>query len=133
MDELRASMDDLARRLRPHYARFLAGRDEQCVLTAHSHQAWPDASRAGQIACWDDAARYIDDKWGKVFEEVVPEFQLQVAMRLGSKRPSDLALAPNTHELVYRLASCFPADAKVVTTGASLKRCARRSAPTSPW
>ncbi|MCB9650106.1 MAG: aminotransferase class V-fold PLP-dependent enzyme [Deltaproteobacteria bacterium] len=116
MDELRASVDDLARRLRPHYARFLAGRDEQCVLTAHSHQAWPDASRAGQIACWDDAARYIDDKWGKVFEEVVPEFQLQVAMRLGSKRPSDLALAPNTHELVYRLASCFPADAKVVTT-----------------
>jgi kynureninase len=116
MHQLRASVDDLARRIRPHYARFLAGRDEQCLLTAHSHQAWPDASRAGQLACWDDAARYVDEKWGKVFEELIPEFQLQVAMRLGSTRPADLALAPNTHELVYRLASCFPADAKVVTT-----------------
>ena len=116
MQQLRASIDDLARRIRPHYARFLAGRDEQCLLTAHSHQAWPDASRAGQLACWDDAARYVDDKWGRVFEEVLPEFQLQVAMRMGSSRPGDLALAPNTHELVYRLASCFGADAKVVTT-----------------
>jgi len=109
-------VDDLARRIRPHYARFLSTREEQCVLTAHSHQAWPDISREGHLACWDDAAELIDAKWGKVFSEILPDFQKHVAARLGTTRFDDLAVAPNTHELVYRLASCFGADAHVLTT-----------------
>lgn len=116
MSDPRAEVDDLAQRIRTHYSRFLTGRSEQCLLTGHSHQAWPDISREGQLACWDDAASLADEKWGKIFGEILPEFQALVAGRLGSERPGDLALAPNTHELVYRLASCFPAQAKVVTT-----------------
>lgn len=116
MSDPAATLDDLARRLRPHYARFLAGRDEQCLLTAHSHQAWPDISREGHLECWDDAAARIDGKWTKVFTQILPDFQRHVAERLGSGRDHDLAIAPNSHELAYRLASCFPADAPVVTT-----------------
>ncbi len=116
MSDLREEVDDLAQRIRTHYGRFLTGRAEQSLLTAHSHQAWPDISREGQLACWDDAAALSDEKWGKVFGEILPEFQGLVAGRLGSDRPADLALAPNTHELVYRFASCFRADAKVLTT-----------------
>lgn len=110
------TIDDLARRLRPHYARFLSGRDEQCLLTAHSHQAWPDISREGHLMCWDDAAERIDGKWTKVFTQILPAFQRHVAERLGTPRDHDLAIAPNTHELVYRLASCFDPRAPVVTT-----------------
>lgn len=116
MSDAGAELDDLARRIRPHYGRFLSGRDEQCLLTAHSHQAWPDISREGQLACWDDAAELVDGKWGRVFGEVLPDFQKHVAARLGTTRFEDLSLAPNTHELVYRLASCFAPDAKVLTT-----------------
>lgn len=125
------ALDDGARRLRPFYSHFLDPLGSQVLLTAHSHQAWPNASLDGQIAAWRDAAQLIDRKWDRVLGEVLPEFQAHVARRIGSSRPGDLALAPNTHELVTRLASCFSADAAVVTTDAefhSLRRQLRRLA-----
>lgn len=85
-------------------------------MTGHSHQAWPDASREGQIAAWDDAARLVDKKWDRVFGEIIPELQSYIAARLGTKRAGDLALAPNTHELVFRLASCFPPRSTILST-----------------
>ncbi len=121
----RAAIDALAARVRPHYARFLEGREE-ILLTAHSHQAWPDASRDGQLAAWDDAARHVDGKWGTVFETVLPEFRRHVAKRLGTERAGDIALAPNTHELVYRLSTCFPRDGTVVTTDSEFHSLARQ-------
>jgi kynureninase len=113
---LEARIDARAERLRPHYARFLSGKRDQVLLTAHSHQAWPDVSRDAHLEAWDDAARLVDTKWSHIFGEVLPEFASRTAARLGSARPDDLAVAPNTHELVYRLLSCFPTDARVVTT-----------------
>jgi len=130
MSALKERVDALSRRLRPHYARFTEGAGNTVLMTAHSHQAWPDVSRAAHLRAWDDAARWADAKWTHVFEEVLPEFQRRVVARLGSARAHDLALAPNTHELVYRLLSCFPEDARVVTTGAefhSLRRQLTRS------
>lgn len=125
------AIDRLAHELRPHYARFLEPREGEVLLTGHSHQAWPEAGRAGQLEAWDDAARFIDSKWERVFGEILPELQTRLATRLGSTRPGDLALAPNTHELVYRLLSCFPTNARVLTTDSefhSLDRQLRRSA-----
>ena len=111
-----STLDALAVRLRPFYRSFLEDKSNASVLTGHSHQAWPDASRIGQLACWDDAARLIDGKWEHIFSAVLPEFASGVCNRVGSSRPTDLALAPNTHELVYRLASCFPSSGCVVTS-----------------
>jgi kynureninase len=123
-----AEIDALAARLRPHYTRFLAPLGDDILLTAHSHQAWPDVSREGHMAAWDDAARLIDDKWSRVLGDILPGFQERVAARLGSSRPRDLAIAPNTHELVYRLASCFAPDSVVLTTDAEFHSMHRQLA-----
>ena len=123
-------IDKLASILRPHYGHFLAHREGESLLTGHSHQAWPDVAREAQLAVWDDAARLVDGKWDVVFSEVLPELQRRIAERLGTARSHDLAIAPNTHELVYRLLSCFPPDARILTTDAefhSLSRQLRRS------
>jgi len=109
-------IDALADHLRPHYARFLSSLNGDILMTAHSHQAWPDISRDAQIKAWDDAATLIDGKWEKINSEIIPKFQKHVADRVGSQRPSDLAIAGNTHELVYRLLSCFGPKPKVLTS-----------------
>ena len=126
-----AALDAFAARLRPHYSRFLDLLGEDVLMTAHSHQAWPDVSREGHLAAWDDAADLVDNKWTKIFNSVLPEFQRRIANRLGSSRPLDIAVAPNTHDLVYRLASCFALDSRIVTTDAefhSLRRQLTRMA-----
>ena len=49
------SVSDLAREpnaLAPHYSRFRVS--ERLLLTGHSHQAWPDRAREGQIRAFDD-------------------------------------------------------------------------------
>jgi kynureninase len=120
-----ATIDALAARLRPHYSRFLGGLNGDILMTAHSHQAWPDVSRAAQLQAWDDAASLVDQKWAKVFSEIIPKFQNHVAHRIGSHRPSDIAIAGSTHELVNRLLSCFPLQSKILTSTAefhSLRR-----------
>jgi selenocysteine lyase/cysteine desulfurase len=110
------SINELAGRLRPHYSRFLEPLGDRVLLTGHSHQAWPNVSRDGQMAAWDDAARLLDHKWDRVFGELIPELQSRIAARLGTTRAADIAFAPNTHELVYRLSSCFPAKSAIVST-----------------
>lgn len=110
------AIDALAERLRPHYRHFLGGKEGLILLTAHSHQAWPDVCRAAQLEAFDDAAALVDEKWSRVFGQVLPEFSRLVTARLGSSRSGDLALGPNTHELGYRLHSCFPGAKAVVTT-----------------
>ncbi|MBI4817714.1 MAG: hypothetical protein HY791_15740 [Deltaproteobacteria bacterium] len=107
-------IDALAIPLRAHYRRFLDRPD--VLMTGHSHQAWPDVSREAQLSAWDDAARLVDEKWGRIFGELVPEFQRGVAKRIGSTRASDIAFAGNTHELVTRLLSCFGPRPAVLTT-----------------
>ena len=56
---LGATPSSLAR----HYARFRVA--ERLRLTGHSHQAWPDVAREGQIEAWDDAAERADEKWAR--------------------------------------------------------------------
>lgn len=98
-----SSADDLARRLRPHYSDFL--RDHELLLTGHSHQAWPNVARRGQLEAYEDAAHYIDDKWGRAAAKA-DRVRQGVAVRVGAN-PSDVALAPNTHELTARFLSCL--------------------------
>lgn len=91
--------------LRPHYSAFLGG-VSRILLTGHSHQAWPDVAREGVIACWDDAARHVDDKWEQAFA-MAERVRRGVACRIGAA-PGEVALGANTHELVARFLSALP-------------------------
>jgi kynureninase len=125
-----SEIDALATRLRPHYSRFLDAVEArgEVLLTGHSHQAWPDVAREAQLEAWDDAARLIDDKWDRVFGELIPELQGHIAKRIGSSRPGDIAIGQNTHELVYRLSTCFPHSGPIVTTDSEFHSLRRQLA-----
>lgn len=57
----------LAHKLIPHYSRFNVG--DRLLFTGHSHQAWPDVAREGQIEYFDVCARDVDNKWDVAFEK----------------------------------------------------------------
>ena len=90
------------------FSRSIGAAPGRLHLAAHSHHLWPDASFDGQLACWDDAARLADRKWGRVMGEVWPEAQARVAAELGGGAPGTIVFAGNTHDLLIRLASACP-------------------------
>lgn len=100
------------------YSRFLDANPGVLHFAAHSHYYWPDVSREAHLQYWDDSARLVDRKWEYLLEQVIPEAQQHVADRLQTAQPRQVVFAPNTHELVYRLLSCFPDrhPLKVLTT-----------------
>ena len=72
-----------------------------------------------------------DLKWEKVFGEIVPAVQAQIARLLNLGDLASLAFGPNTHGFLLRLLSCLPTDRplKVLTTDSefhSLTRQVRR-------
>lgn len=76
-------------------------------MACHSHHYWPDVTLDAVQQYWRDAALLADDKWGPIFEQKIPAWQAAVARTLNLPDPDRIALAPNTHELVYRLISAF--------------------------
>jgi len=100
--------------LAPRYGAFRVA--ERLLLTGHSHQAWPDCSRDGQMAAWQDAAELVDDKWDRAFamaDRVRRGFSLLLEDPEG-----EYALAPSTHDLLIRFLSALPLRARprLVTT-----------------
>jgi len=91
------------------FTRSLGGDPGRLHFAAHSHHLWPDASFAGQVAAWNDAARLADRKWDKVMGEVWPEAQAHVADELGSADASAVVFASNTHDFLVRLITAAPA------------------------
>lgn len=102
--------------LAPHYSQFRV--TERCLLTGHSHQAWPDHGFDGQRRAWQDAAHHVDEKWGPAFEQA--ELVRAGFRRLLGDDPEygAMALGQNTHELLIRFLSALPLRDKghVVTT-----------------
>ncbi len=99
--------------LKDHFSRFLGSNPDRLHFAAHSHHPWPDATREAQIEAWDTAARLIDDKWDYVLGPLLEEVRRHVAGHLNLADPATLVFAPNTHELLKRLLSCFPAGHRV--------------------
>ncbi|MGZ3690543.1 MAG: aminotransferase class V-fold PLP-dependent enzyme [Pseudobdellovibrio sp.] len=85
---------------------------------AHSHHYWPDVTREAMAQYWDDSARLVDDKWNYFFSNKVPQTQMRIAEVLNLSHPRQIVFAPNTHEFVVRLLSCFKVgqDLNVLTT-----------------
>lgn len=78
-----------------------------------------------------DAAAHVDDKWEKVVHPLIEEVADGIARRFGYAEGEAIAFGQNTHELVFRLLSCWPFDERtriLTTTGEfhSLDRQLRR-------
>lgn len=100
------------------YSRFLSANSDKQHYACHSHYFWPDCTRDATLDYWDDSATYVDHKWGFFFETLVPELQQRISSLLNTGEPSQIVFAPNTHELLYRIMSCFDMSKpfKVVST-----------------
>ncbi|HEY7006306.1 MAG TPA: class V aminotransferase [Sphingomicrobium sp.] len=94
---------------KPLFLRSLSADPDRLHFAAHSHHLWPDASFAGQVAAWNDAARLADRKWDKIMGEVWPEAQAHVARELGNGAPSAIVFSSNTHDFLIRLITAAPA------------------------
>ena len=100
------------------YQGFLQANPGIQHFACHSHHYWPDVTRDAMLAYWDDSARLVDDKWELVFGEKMPAVQRHIARILRLPEPGQIVFAPNTHEFVMRLLSCFQPGQplRVVTT-----------------
>lgn len=96
-----------------HYSLFLKANDGIQHYLSHGHHYWPDVTRDAMIEYWDDSAKYVDNKWNHFFEIKIPETQKFIADILKLTQPSQIVFAPNTHEFVYRLISCFDSKKKI--------------------
>jgi len=99
LDDLRRTPNSLA----SDYSAFRVA--DRLLLTGHSHQAWPDVAREGQIEAFEDAALCVDEKWDRAFakaERVRDGFR-----RLLGDPGAEIALAQNTQELVTRFLSAL--------------------------
>src|SRR5258708_9370088 len=110
--------------LAPDYTRFRVA--ERLLLTGHSHQAWPDCALEGQLQAFDDAARFVDDKWEHAFAKA--ERVRRGFAALLDDRDGDYALGASTHDLVVRLLSALPLRSRprIVTTDAEFHTLRRQ-------
>lgn len=93
---------------------------------AHSHHLRPDIVLDAQIECAEDAFRLADNKWDRIFGEIIPVAQRHVADILNVDNPANIAFATNTHEFVLRLLSCFSGKIRILTTDSEFHSAARQ-------
>ncbi len=89
------------------FQHFLRANKGTQHFACHSHHYWPDVTREATLAYWDDSARLVDQKWSYIFGTKIPHTQQLIADILNLPLPEQIVFAPNTHELVMRLLSCF--------------------------
>jgi kynureninase len=99
LDDLRRTPNALA----SDYSSFRVA--DRLLLTGHSHQAWPDAAREGQLEAFEDAALHVDEKWDRAFAKA--EAVRDGFRRLLGEPGAEIALGQNTHELVIRFLSAL--------------------------
>ena len=87
------------------FSRALSAASGRLHFAAHSHHLWPDASFAGHVAAWEDAASLADMKWAKVMGPVWAEAQTHIARELGLPDPSTISFSTNTHDFIIRILS----------------------------
>lgn len=116
--------------LKSHFSRFLGALPQRLHFAAHSHHPWPDVSFDAHQQAWLDAARLADQKWGPVFDEVVPRARSAVARVLNLPDPATIAFAPSTHELFMRAVSAIDHQPvlRILTTDSEFHSFARQAA-----
>lgn len=96
-----------------HYSLFLKANSQIQHYASHSHHYWPDVTREAMLKYWDDSAQFVDEKWSHFFSVALPHAQKHIARVLNLTHPENIVFAPNTHEFVYRLLSCFKPQQKI--------------------
>jgi selenocysteine lyase/cysteine desulfurase len=116
--------------LRAHFSIFCDAAPARIHLAAHSHHYWPDVACAAHAEAVRAAARLADDKWGPLFDTLMPRVRCGIARILHLPDPDTLAFAPNTHELVCRLLSALPLERRprVLTSDAEFHSFTRQIA-----
>ncbi|WP_394843502.1 kynureninase [Pendulispora brunnea] len=120
--ELRRTPNALA----PHYSQFQVAK--RLLLSGHSHQAWPDFALEGQIEAFQDAARDVDEKWGRAFAKAD---EVRAGLRTFLDDPqAEIALGASTHELVLRFLSALDLRRRprIVTTAGEFHTLRRQLA-----
>lgn len=100
------------------FKQFLDANKDKLHFACHSHHYWPDVTFEAQKEYWLDTAKYVDNKWGFFFSNLVPELQ-ELIFSFINVRNKNITFAPNTHELVYRVITSLTAGTKkikVITT-----------------
>jgi len=113
--------------LKEGFSRFLQAEPDRLHFAAHSHHPWPDVSHDAHTRAWTDAASLMDDKWEHIFGTVVPRTRGRIARLLKLARDDTIVFAPNTHEFVVRLFSCFEPPVRILTTDAEFHSFHRQS------
>jgi selenocysteine lyase/cysteine desulfurase len=98
---------------RQYYKRFLEANKGKQHFACHSHYYWPDVTRQAMLDYWDDSARYVDEKWSFFFQNKIPQAQNYIAKNLHLSHPEQIVFAPNTHEFILRLLSCFDCSKQI--------------------
>jgi selenocysteine lyase/cysteine desulfurase len=96
-----------------YFSKFLTANEGKLHFACHSHHYWPDCTRDAHIQYWDDSAKMVDDKWGHIFGEKLQAVQKQICEILNIQEYAQLTFASNTHELAYRVLSCFYGQKKI--------------------
>jgi len=114
--------------LKAGFSRFLGAEPARLHFAAHSHHPWPDVSHDAHERAWLDAAELADDKWDHVFGTVMPRARYRIADQIGLPGGGDtITFAPNTHEFLVRLFSCFDPPVRVLSTGSEFHSFTRQS------
>lgn len=95
------------------YSEFLQGKENEIHFTGHSHHFWPNVTRDAVLKSWEDSCLLADQKWEHFFSNIVPETRRLISSIINLSNPSQIAFAPNTHELLFRLLSCLLEKDKV--------------------
>lgn len=110
-----------------HFSEFFSANPDRLHFAAHSHHPWADVTLAAHTQYWKDSVRLVDDKWGHVFEEVIPDTQSRIAATLGLSRPESLTFGPNTHSFLVRIFSCLEPPVRILSTKSEFHSFARQS------
>lgn len=111
-----------------HYQQFFAANPGVLHCSPHSHHYWPDVTATAQQQYWIDSAKGVDHKWDLIFGERIPRVQQLLAQLLKHPQPEQFVFAANTHELLYRVMSCFAPDQplRILTTDSEFHSFSRQ-------
>lgn len=90
-----------------YYSLFLEGHKDKIHMAGHSHHFWPDQAKIGHDKAFQMAMKHSDEKWDFAFTQLIPNVQRIISGHLNFSRPQDIAFAPNTHDLISKIISCF--------------------------